>query len=56
MTLISLAKWFAYKVKIIDEEKDVRSTKLEELMGSLCTFEKNLKEKKGEKKNKTIAI
>ena len=40
----------------IEEAKDVRTMKLEELMGSLRTFEMNFEEERGEKKNKGIAL
>ena len=53
-TLRSLWKRFVYKVTAIEEAKDVRTMKLEELMRSLCTFEMNLEEEKGDKKPKWI--
>ena len=46
-TLRSLLKRFAYNVTAIEESKDIQNMKLEELMGSLRTFETNLEEKKG---------
>ncbi|XP_057779449.1 uncharacterized protein LOC130998029 [Salvia miltiorrhiza] len=47
----SLPERFDYKVTAIDEAHDVSDMKLEELIGSLRTFEMNLKsEKSGEKK------
>ena len=55
-TLRSLPKRFAYKVTAIEEAKDVRKMKLEELIGSLRTFEMNLEEEKGDKKSKGIAF
>ena len=55
-TLRSLPKRFAYKVTAIEEAKDVTSMKLEELMGSLRTFEMNFEEEQGEKKAKGIAL
>ena len=55
-TLRSLPKRFAYKVTAIEEAKDVQNMKLEELMGSLRTFEMNLDEEKGDKKSKGIAF
>ena len=55
-TLRSLPKRFAYKVTAIEEAKDVRRMKLEELMGSLRTFEMNLEEEKGDQKSKGIAL
>ena len=48
-TLRSLPERFAYKVAAIEEAKDVDSMKLDELMGSLRTFE--LKFKKDKKEN-----
>ena len=48
-TLRSLPERFAYKVAAIEEAKDVDSMKLDELMGSLHTFE--LKFKKDKKEN-----
>ncbi|MDD0213341.1 hypothetical protein PSY81_23325, partial [Shigella flexneri] len=55
-TLRSLPKRFAYKVTAIEEAKDVRKMKLEELIGSLRTFEMNLDEEKGDKKSTGIAF
>ena len=55
-TLRSLPKRFAYKVTTIEEAKDMTAMKLEELMGSLRTFEMNLEEERGEKKVKGIAL
>ena len=55
-TLRSLPKRFAYKVTAIEEAKDVRKMKLEELIGSLRTFEMNLEEEKGDKKSEGIAF
>ena len=55
-TLRSLPKRFAYKVTAIEEAKDVQNMKLEELMGSLRTFEMNLDEERGDKKSKGIAF
>ena len=54
--LRSLPKRFAYKVTAIEEAKDVQKMKLEELIGSLRTFEMNLQEGKKEKKNIGIAF
>ena len=54
-TLRSLPKRFAYKVTVIEEPNDVQNMKLEELMGSLRTFEMNLEEE-GDKKSKGIAF
>ena len=48
-TLRSLPKIFAYKVAAIEEAKDVSTIKLDELMGSLQTFELNLSQNKKEK-------
>ena len=42
-TLRSLSERFAYKVTAIEEARDVNTMKLDELMGSLQTFELNLK-------------
>ena len=55
-TFRSLPKRFAYKVTAIEEAKHVRRMKLEELMGSLRTFEMNLEEEKGDQKSKGIAL
>ena len=54
--LRSLRKRFAYKVTAIEEAKDARRMKLEELMGSLHTFEMNLEDEKRDKKSKGIAL
>ena len=54
--LKSLPKRFAYKVTVIEEAKDVRKMKLEELMRSLQTFEMNLEGENGDKKAKGIAF
>ena len=48
-TLRSLPERFAYKVAAIEKEKNVSSMKLDELMGSLQTFELNLSQNKKEK-------
>ena len=48
-TLRSLPERFAYKVAAIEEAKDVSTMKLDELMGSLQTFELNLSQNKKEK-------
>ena len=48
-TLRSLPDRFAYKVTVIEEARDVSTMKLDELMGSLQTFELNLKQNKKEK-------
>ena len=48
-TLRSLPERFAYKVIAIEEARDVSTMKLDELMGSLHTFELNLKQNKKEK-------
>ena len=55
-TLRSLPKRFAYKVTAIEETKDIQNMKLDELMGSLRTFEMNLEDEKGDKKPKGIAF
>ena len=54
--LRSIPKRFAYKVTAVEEAKNVQNMKLEELMGSLWTFEMNLEEEKGDKKSKRIAF
>ena len=48
-TLRSLPERFAYKVAAIEEAKDVDSMKLDELMGSLRTFELKFKKDKKQK-------
>ena len=48
-TLRSLPERFAYKVAAIKEARDVQNMRLDELMGSLQTFELNLKMNKKEK-------
>ena len=48
-TLRSLPDRFADKVAAIEEAKDVNTMMLDELMGSLQTFELNLKQNKKEK-------
>ena len=48
-TLRSLPERFAYKVAAIEEARDVQNMRLDELMGSLHTFELNLKMNKKEK-------
>ena len=55
-TLRSLPKRFAYKVTAIEEAKDIQKMKLGELIGSLKTFEMNLEEERGEKKEKGVAL
>ena len=55
-TLRSLPRRFACKVTAIEEAKDIQKMKLEELIGSLRTFEMNLDEEKGEKKEKGMAL
>ena len=55
-TLRFLPKRFAYKVTEIEEVKDIRNMKLEELMRSRRTFEMNLEEEKGDKKAQGIAF
>ena len=52
-TLRSLPERFAYKVAAIEEARDVQNMRLDELMGSLQTFELNLKMNK---KDKSIAF
>ena len=51
--LKSLPKRFAYKVAAIEETRDLNTMSLKELMGSLQTFELNLKMNK---KEKSIAL
>ena len=51
--LRSLPRRFAYKVTTIEEAKDIQAMKLDELMGSLRTFEMNFNE---DKKEKEIAL
>ena len=48
-TLRSLPERFAYKVAAIEEARDLNTMSLKELMGSLQTFELNLKMNKKEK-------
>ncbi|XP_024019817.1 uncharacterized protein LOC112091153 [Morus notabilis] len=48
-TLRSLPQRFAYKVTAIEEAKNVQAMRLDELMGSLRTFEMNLDQNKKEK-------
>ena len=52
-TLRSLPERFTYKVAAIEEARDVQNMRLDELMGSLQTFELNLKMNK---KDKSIAF
>ena len=52
-TLRSLLERFAYKVVAIKDACDIPNMKLDELMGSLQTFELNLKMSK---KDKSIAF
>ena len=52
-TLRSLPEKFAYKVVAIEEARDLNTMSLKELMGSLQTFELNLKMNK---KEKSIAL
>ncbi|KAI3450426.1 hypothetical protein Pfo_007091 [Paulownia fortunei] len=54
-TLRSLPNRFAHKVSAIEEAKDVTIMHLDELMGSLQTFEMNLKQNKRQK-DKGIAL
>ncbi|KAH6778082.1 hypothetical protein C2S51_009394 [Perilla frutescens var. frutescens] len=53
--LRSLPRRFAYKVTTIEEAKDVSKMKLQELMGSLCTFELGLTDEETVQK-KSIAF
>ena len=52
-TLRSLPERFAYKVAAIEKARDVQNMRLDKLMGSLQTFELNLKMNK---KDKSIAF
>ena len=52
-TLRSLPERFTYKVIAIEEAQDVSAMRLDELIGSLQTFEMSLKQKK---KYKSIAL
>ena len=54
--LRSLPKRFAYKVTAIKEAKGVQKMKLEELIGSLRTFEMKLEEEKDGKKAQGVAF
>ena len=45
--LRSFPKRFAYKVTAINEAKNIKTMKLEELVGSLRTFEMYLEDEKG---------
>ncbi|XP_057811716.1 uncharacterized protein LOC131025954 [Salvia miltiorrhiza] len=49
----SLPEQFDYKITAIDEARDVSDMKLEELMGSLITFEMNFRTEKSDKKKST---
>jgi hypothetical protein len=51
----SLPKRFDMKVTAIEEAQDVKNMKVEELVGSLETFEMAISDK-SEKKNKDIAL
>lgn len=46
----SLPWWFAYKVTTIGEAKNIKTMKLEELVGSLKAFKMELEENKRETK------
>jgi len=48
-TLRSLPQRFAYKVTAIEEAKNIETMRLDELMGSLRTFEMHLSQNKKEK-------
>ena len=50
-TLRSLPERFAYKVAAIEEARDLNTMSLKELMGSLQTFELNLKMNKKKKEH-----
>ena len=54
--LRSLPKRFVYKVTAIEEAKDVRKMRLDEMIGSLRTFEMTLEEDRQEKKDRSIAF
>lgn len=51
----SLPKRFKYKVTVIEESKDVTTMRLDELIGSLRTFEMGLTQEE-EGKNKELAF
>ncbi|XP_057808926.1 uncharacterized protein LOC131023403 [Salvia miltiorrhiza] len=51
----ALPERFDYKITVIDEARDVSDMKLEELIGSLRTFEMNLRSEKFEKR-KSLAF
>ena len=53
--LRSLPKRFAMKVTAIEEAQDINTLKVEELVGSLMTFEMGISENV-DKKNKSIAL
>ena len=55
-TLRSIPKRFVCKVSAIEEAKYIQNMKLEELMGSLRTFEMNLEKEKADKNSKGIAF
>ena len=46
----SLPDRFSSKVIAIEEAKDLDSTKVDDLLGSLCAFEMTLKQRKKERK------
>ena len=53
--LRSLPKRFAMKVTAIEEAQDISKLKVDELIGSLQTFEMGITDN-GDKKNKSIAL
>ncbi|KAH6781994.1 hypothetical protein C2S51_007287 [Perilla frutescens var. frutescens] len=54
--LRSLPKKFAYKVAAIEEAKDIKSMRLDELMGSLRMFEMNLEDEDSSSRKRGIAL
>lgn len=54
--LRNLPEKFAMKVLVVKEPRDMKAMKRDELLGSLGTYEMNLKEKKPDKKSKLIAL
>ncbi|KAH6803852.1 hypothetical protein C2S51_032099 [Perilla frutescens var. frutescens] len=52
--LKSLLKKFAYKVAVIEEDKDIKSIRLDELMGSLRTLEINLENEDSSSRNRVL--
>ncbi|KAH6756238.1 peroxin 19-1 [Perilla frutescens var. hirtella] len=54
--LRSLLRKFAYKVAAIEEAKDIKSMRLDELMGSLRRFEMNLDDEDSSSRKRGIAL